>query len=302
MSHSNLLDVNERIQLVQPLGESHFREYKGTFDYSEAVPKTRDLKAICVDIAECLISFANADGGELFVGMEDDGTVTGIAVADEKLQMLSQAYKTHVHIDTPLPVPVVIRTKYEGKTVVYFRVEKGIDRVYLTSKGRCLQRFDKENRVVPAEHIQYSRQEKRSREYDREFVDGAAMNDLDTDALEELSKQIAGGQSPEKFLQYMDLADFSEIEPRIRRAALLLFAGKISRWHPRCEVRIVRVNGTELRLGKEYNVSSRDDHRVTGNLFYILEASWETLRPYLTEVKLSESGLFRDVSLSGRRM
>ena len=294
MSRPALLDVNERIQLVQPLGESHFREYKGTFDYSADIPQTRDLKAICVDIAECLISFANADGGELFVGMEDDGTVSGIAVDDSKLQMLSQAYKTHVHEDTPLPIPVVIRTKYQGKVILYFRVEKGSDRVYLTSRGRCLQRFDKENRVVAAEQIQYSRLEKKSREYDREFIDGAGIQDLDKNALEELSKQIAGGQSPEKFLQYMDLVDFSEIKPRVRRAALLLFSSQISRWHPRCEVRIVRVDGTELRLGKEYNVTSRDDHRVSGNLFFILEAAWDTLRPYLTQVKLSESGLFRE--------
>ena len=41
---------------------------------------------------------------------------------------------------------------------------------------------------------------------------------------------------------------------RLRRAALLLFATDITRWHPRCEVKIVRIKGTELKTGRAYNV------------------------------------------------
>jgi ATP-dependent DNA helicase RecG len=42
--------------------------------------------------------------------------------------------------------------------------------------------------------------------------------------VDQISKHIAGGQSPEKFLQYLDLADYSADGLRLRRAALLLFA------------------------------------------------------------------------------
>ena len=88
----------------------------------------------------------NADGGELFVGVEDDGTVTGILYRETQYAMLTEAYQTHIHADTPLPSPTVARVSYESKSILYFQVAKSTQRVHLTSDGRCLRRFDRENR------------------------------------------------------------------------------------------------------------------------------------------------------------
>jgi ATP-dependent DNA helicase RecG len=126
------------------------------------------------------------------------------------------------------------------------------------------------------------------------FVDGAGLQDLDVEVLDAISREHAGGQSPEKFLQYMDLAEYGSDGLRLRRAALLLFAKDIARWHPRCEVRVVRVSGLALGVGKDYNVSPRDDQTVRGNILHILQTAWDTLRPYLTQTKLVESGIFRE--------
>jgi ATP-dependent DNA helicase RecG len=94
----------------------------------------------------------------------------------------------------------------------------------LTSDGRCLQRFDRENRPVPAERIEGDRQESVSREYDRSFISNASIKDLDIELLDSIVKQLALGYSPEKFLQYLDLAEFTSDGLKLRRAALLLFA------------------------------------------------------------------------------
>ncbi len=288
------LKVTERIATGISLGESHFREFKSATDQSQDPPKRRDPKAVARDIGETLVAFANADGGELYVGVEDDGTVTGIDYADAQIAFLTNAYKTHVHSGTPLPAPVVSRVKYESKTVLYFQVPKSSERVHLTADGRCLQRFDRQNRPVPAEDIQYSRREQHSREYDRVFVDGATLPDLDLELIDAISKERFGGQSPEKFLQYMDVAEYGAEGLQLRRAAVLLFAKDIARWHPRCEVRVVRVSGTALGVGKNYNVLPRDDQTVRGNILNILQEAWDTLRPYLTQTKLIESGIFRE--------
>jgi ATP-dependent DNA helicase RecG len=252
------------------------------------------VKLVCKDIAETLVAFANADGGELFVGVEDDGIVSGVHYKDAQFAMLSEAFRTHTHPDTPLPSPTVARINHESLTVLYFQVPKSTQKVHLTADGRCLQRFDRENRPVAAEQIQYSRQEQLSREYDRAFIDGAGLQDLDRAAIEEISKRIAGGQSPEKFLQFMDTAQYDNEGLALRRAAALLFANDVTRWHPRCEVRIVRVSGTALGVGKDYNVHPRDDQTVRGNILMILERAWDILRPYLTQTKLVESGIFKE--------
>ncbi len=288
------LRISERLATGIELGESHFREFKSAFDRRQSEARPRDMKLVCRDIAETLVAFANADGGELYVGIEDDGTVTGVPHAEELVSIFLSAPRTHVLERTALPNPTALRVTHADKTVLYFQVAKSTLRVHLTSDGRCLQRFDRENRPVAVEDIQYNRQEQQSREYDRAFIDGASMEDLDLDMIEKISRHIAGGQSPERFLQHMDVAEYGGDGVRLRRAALLLFAKDIVKWHPRCEVRILRVSGTALGVGKEYNVDPRDDQTVRANVLNILENTWDTLRPYLARTRLAEGGIFRE--------
>jgi len=59
-------------------------------------------------------------------------------------------------------------------------------------------------------------------------------------------------------------------------AALLLFAKDIRRWHPRCQIRILRVLGTTLGHGASYNV--KEDTTEEGNIFRLLVKGWDLLR------------------------
>lgn len=66
---------------------------------------------------------------------------------------------------------------------------------------------------------------------------------------------------------------------RLKRAALLLFAKstEINRWHSRCQIRFIKVQGDKLELGEQYNVVS--DESFQGNIFDLWLKSWENLRP-----------------------
>jgi len=97
--------------------------------------------------------------------------------------------------------------------------------------------------------------------------------------------------SPEKFLQYSDLVEFDGTRLRLRRAALLLFAQNPTKWHPRNQVRILRVRGTEEKTGENFNVEEVGE--VNGNIFQLYEQSWELLRPNLTETRFSKDAIFK---------
>jgi len=171
-------------------------------------------------------------------------------------------------------------------------VSKSLTTVCLTSDGRCLERFDRENRPVAAEHVQFDRQEQRSREYDREFVPNATVQELNRQLLDSIGAQIAPGFSPEKLIQLLDLGEYGPNGLQLRRAALLLFGNDILKWHPRCEVRILRASGTEIGSGTDYNVT--EDETVRGNVIEILESAWDRLRPYLARTKFQPNALFRE--------
>ena len=111
MSAPEILGLAERVAIGQYAGESHFREFKSALSRDEGVTsEPRDIKAICRDIGETLVSFANADGGELFVGLEDDGAVTGVPHKDPLVAMMKGAFEQYVHVDTPLSSPLTART------------------------------------------------------------------------------------------------------------------------------------------------------------------------------------------------
>ena len=57
--------------------EGQFLEFKSTWDRSGDIPKQVKRRAVRDAIAETVAAFANADGGLLLVGIEDDGSPTG---------------------------------------------------------------------------------------------------------------------------------------------------------------------------------------------------------------------------------
>ena len=280
---SRILLIQERLENDLALGESDFREFKSALEGPER-KRRRKVALVARDIGETLVAFANADGGTLIVGAEDDGTVSGIAYAEDAVAVLRNAPTTHVHPDTPLPGVRSHLVPIDGKTVLAFHVTKGTRHVHLTSDGRCLQRKDVNTVPVSSEGIRFERHEQVSREYDRRWVDGASISDLDHAVLSRVAETVAPGLSLEKCLQSLGLADFASGVLRLRMAAVLLFASDAGKWHPRSEVRVLQVAGTELGTGADYNVMRDDDFR--GNVPWLLREGWEQVRRLLVRERL----------------
>ena len=291
MPEVEIVNLEERARTAISLGESHFREFKSALQGPPDTKTSRETETIKRDIGEALVAFANADGGELLIGVEDDGTITGIDhLSKANIERLTDAPRTNVHSKTPLPPVRTARVTLNGHAVLYFSILKSTSYVHLTSDGRCVQRRDLETVPIPAEEIQFGRRERVSREYDREYIDGATANDLDRSLVQTVANQISPGMSIEKCLQHLDLAEYVGPGLRLRRAALLLFAVEPSRWHPRLQLRIIKVEGTELQSGAHYNVKS--DQTVTGNILELVEKGWEALRPQLVQTRLGKDARF----------
>jgi ATP-dependent DNA helicase RecG len=287
---SELILLNERIITSIGLGESHFREFKSALEGPPTEKKPRDKKEIAKDICSTLVAFANADGGELFVGVEDIGTITGVPHQEDTLEYLRNCWKDGVHQKTPLSNVKAISLRIENQTILYFSTQRSSAYVHQTSDGKCLQRRDLETIPIAVEEIQFTRQERISQEYDRQFVDGALADALDIATVKSLADNISVGMSVEKCLQYLDLADFANGYLRLRRAALLLFSREPAKWHPRLQIRILRVNGLEMKTGPDYNISS--DRYVQGNILKILDEAWDALRPELVQTRLTGAAKF----------
>lgn len=287
----DLLRLKERVEIAIEIGESYYREFKSALEGHPENKKPRDTKEVCYDIAKTLVAFANADGGELFVGIEDDNAITGLPYSCDKISIILNAGKNSILAETPLPLKRASIIEYNDKKIAYFSVEKGSQYVHLTARGECFQRKDKSSVPTSSEAIRFAREEIVSREYDRQFVDLAQVNDLDLELIKSVSQNISKPMSPEKFLQYLDLVEFDGTRLRLRKAALLLFAKHPTKWHPRNQVRILRIKGVEEKTGENFNVEEIGE--VSGNIFTLYEKTWELLLPHLIETKFSKDAIFK---------
>ncbi len=276
---SEILILQERIKNSILVGESDFREFKSALEGKPDSKKPRLVKRICEDIAEGLVAFANTDGGELVIGVEDDGTITGMPHSEEDILTMLNAPISHIFKGQKLPIVYQLKIQIDGKDILFFQVDKGASEIYQLPDGRVMVRKDK--RTVPAHvrRLQFERQEILSREYDRQFVDGATITDLDISLIQSLADSYIKGMTAEKYLQQVGLAEYSISGLRLRNAAVLLFAKDIQKWHPRSQVRFFKVNGTALLSGEQYNIIS--DEMVQGNIYELMIKAWEGLRPNL---------------------
>jgi ATP-dependent DNA helicase RecG len=98
--------------------------------------------------------------------------------------------------------------------------------------------------------------------------------------------------SVEKFLQFLDLAEFTPDGIRLKRAAMMLFSKDIRRWHSGCFVRVMVVRGQERRSGEAFNVTK--DTTVTDNIMKLVDTAWERLSLALsTSTQLTEAVRFQ---------
>ncbi len=275
----DILLLADKVRNNLVLGESHFREFKSAFEGRPDLKRPRKVPSICASIAEALVSFANADGGTVIVGVEDDGEITGVPHSADDIQVMLNSVRTHVYHNQQLPLNNANKLTLNDKIVLYFSVNKGTAMIYQLPDGRCVRRKDKSTMPESVNQIQFERQEVKSREYDGQFVDGALVTDLDIKLLQGIADEYIKGLSVERYLQQTGLAEYAQNGLRLKRASLLLFATNVDKWHPRCQVRFLKVNGNMLEAGENYNVVS--DEAVKGNIFELLITSWEHLRPYL---------------------
>ncbi|RDB59708.1 AAA family ATPase [Gordonibacter sp. 28C] len=100
--------------------ESDHIEFKR--EYSKTVLKT-------------VVAFANTDGGVIYLGIDDSGTICGLSDPDAVLLSATNAIRSSIKPDAAMVVQCK-RQKMHGKQVVRIRVERGAKRpYYLSNKG-----------------------------------------------------------------------------------------------------------------------------------------------------------------------
>ena len=244
----------EELGLLLKQERGQFLDFVSAYEYKKGGAQKKATETLARDLARLLAGMANADGGALLVGVEQDKSVTGIPCQAEELQALIQSPQTSL---APPLHPSCEKLNLGNLLLLKFEVSPSLE-VHRVAGGRTFYRIATENPSLPAEQIQSLKESKKNFFYERQQVLDAAWDDLDGAAVQAFTERIKEPRDPKGVLGHSyHLLDSSRAKPSLTMAALLLFAKDPFRWHPRCGIDFVKYEGNDRQHGGALNVVKR---------------------------------------------
>ena len=270
--------------LRQPEGQ--FLERKSCYEYIKGNWRIRKAKDVARDVAETLAAFANADGGTLLLGVNDNGNISGVDFPEDKIRVVRDAFKNL--IKPPLRVSIK-EILFHGKRLFLFTVN-WMPNVYQLSDGRYLLRIGDSNMPFPADQIELLKSGKRKAVFESHIEPTASWNDISKELILDFGKRVGINKSPKEILFEYRLIDYDNGNPKFKLATLLLFGKEPLRWHPRCGIDFIKYEGTERKVGRELNIIKRA--RIELPLVKLIEETYKTISAHIKERQYLHDLLF----------
>lgn len=224
-------------------------------------------------LAECLVAFANGDGGLIVLGLDENGRFTVDIWEEEAEGALLQA----VQMCRP-PVPSQWQPVELGAhTLVGIHVPRSTELHSLTD-GRVLMRSGTANRPLSGAEVRNLAASKNTAEFELEPVPGARRDDLNSDTLREYleMRQRRGAAKVIDLDQLLFEIGATDRVGNPTVSGMLLFGKNPQAFFPQSGVVFVKFPGTEPR-GPDGGIGYGRRDELTGPLARIVERAWNVV-------------------------
>ena len=249
------------------------------------------------DFSTPIVAMANADGGYLAVGIEDDGTITGIDAFEKNLNELLRVpfdfCIPSVEVENKIMDVVdchgnpnhILRMHVLPSTRV---IANQADEVYLRvgDKSKKLN-FEQRLQLVYAKGVKY---------FEDEPVAGATLRDIDLEYVGKYIEKIGYTKgNAEYYLRHNnDFVTGVDGEDKISTAAILLFGNNPQRFFPRARLRFVKYDGRKAEVGDRMNVIK--DQTFKGRILDQVQNALAFVKTQIREyTKLGEGAVFQTI-------
>ncbi len=242
-------------------GENHTTEFKRQIDNLER-------------LAGELVAFANSDGGALYIGVDDDGSVPGLDDANDAFQTLTNLCRDRC---MPPISPILEQYTINGQAIVVVRVMPELNRQkpYRTAGGRFYVRVGKDKKDATGRELIRIAQAAGELHYDESPVLGTGLDDLSLPAFGAyhelqfgypLEEQLAqSSMSLPTLLRNLRLLYDLDGQPALSVACVLIFGVSPQRFLPQSRLSAVAFAGHD----EDSDILDRRD--IKGRLPTIIE-------------------------------
>ena len=205
------------------------------------------------DIIRHVVAFANANGGKLVIGVENDGRLTGFT----NIQSHSvEEYKAEI-MRSCRPVP-----KFKCKTIKYgnsddefilvINIAVSTNDVIYGANEKVYLRINDSSRELTYSQIMSLEYDKGDRRFEDNIVEYSNIDDIDEDLLAEYKKikNVRSDVSKRKILEARGLLR----DGKLTNAGVLLFAKNPTKFLPNARIRFIRYDGKRAGYGRDINI------------------------------------------------
>lgn len=247
----------EQLETILAQGEDSQYQFKRTLTNTDA-------------FAAELAAFANANGGYIIIGVEDDGTISGLSREDiaRLNQLLSNAASQNIR--PPLHPTTQNMTLPQGMIMVV-NVTAGLNKPYMDNQGRIWVKTGADKRHVTArEEIQRMFQETGLVYAEENLIPDSSLQDLHRTRLAVYFENRYQQTLEESGLALAQITKSLHISngERLNLAGLLLFGKNPQQFRPAFMVKAVYIDGTDI-ASQHY----RDSEDIEGCLLDQYERS-----------------------------
>ena len=215
------------------------------------------------DIFDAVVAFANTDGGDLYLGVEDSGEITGVHQEHANPIALS----AYIANNTVPPVSVRTEIVDETEPVLRISVPKSYGGIIATSSGRIMRRRMKhdntpENIPMYPTEIATRLSDLRLLDYSAMVVVESSIDDIDALEIERLRKDILAYDGDKTLLdlenkELLMALGFAREQNNVLYPTIagILMVGKessIARFVPTAKASFQVLEGTRVRVNEDY--------------------------------------------------
>ena len=206
------------------------------------------------EIAKHLMAFANAAGGRLVVGIEDNGTITGFK--RDKAHSIESF--EHVHVTELVPSPrveiqrvPVVNDKGDKDYVLVMDVACSENQVVRQRKdGKLALRQGDTSMWLDYKQIRTLEYDKGECYFESEVLTDTSLDDLDPGAVDVYRRAVGTHVSDEKLLHSLGVLK----DGHLTKAGMMLFGENVGAYLPQARFRVLKIDGTELGYGDKLRI------------------------------------------------
>ncbi|MBZ0118194.1 MAG: putative DNA binding domain-containing protein, partial [Sandaracinaceae bacterium] len=238
------------------------------------------------DLGKEIVAFANSGGGDLLLGISDDGAIEGVGSVKDAERIQRTIVQLCADRITP---PIRLRTfvvEVRGELVVVARVPGFLPDRPFRGRSKYFVRDGNVSREARPDELRRALVSGGTLSFDEQPAEGSSLEDLDSAALDELLARVAPHAEPHGRSRILRDLKITSDDGVPTYAGLLMFARDPQAFLIDAYVSIVRLAGTRFGDPK------RDAKEVRGTVTRQLEETADYLRLHV-EGAVSTAGVER---------